>query len=175
MPFLCPPIFALQKKFGHIKEKAIPEPDVLVYDLYKKAAFIQEKTNCRFYIPNDGYTNHDYKVFSELYKIISVGYKDNLVGTLSFSIDPAEHFDTKESGDEIQDIDVVMTQHEICTILGNTIDLGEVEYIMQKGIFKTIEKSTTKIRLTIALTKDCPAKAFYKKYYNKPMQVEPTS
>jgi hypothetical protein len=158
-----------------VKEKAFPEPDKLVHDLYKKAAFIQEKTNCRFYIPKDGYTNYDYKDFTELYQIISAGYRDNLVGTLSFNTEPAEYFNTKKSSDEIQDINVVMTQHETCTILGNTIDLGEVDYIMQKGIFKIIEKTATKVKLTITSTKDFPAKAFYKKYYNKLIQAEPIS
>jgi hypothetical protein len=159
-----------------VKEKAIPEPDKLVYDLYKKAAFIQEKTNCHFFIPEDGFTNHDYKDFTELYRIISVGYRDNLIGTLPFSTEPTEYFNTKKSSDEIQDIDAVMTRHESCNILGNTIDLGEVDYIIQKGIFKIVEKSATKIKLTITSTEDCPAKAFYKKYYdNKPMQVEPVS
>jgi hypothetical protein len=149
-----------------IKEMVIPEPDKLVHDLYKKAAFIQEKTNCRFYIPEDGFTNHDYKDITELYRIISIGYRDNLIGTLSFSTEPAEYFNTKRSSDEIQDIDVVMTQHETCNILGNVIDLGEVDYIMQKGIFKIVEKTATKVKLTITSTEDYPAKAFYKKYYN---------
>jgi metal-sulfur cluster biosynthetic enzyme len=69
-----------------------------------------------------------------------------------------------------------MTRHESCSILGNTIDLGEVDYIIQKGIFKIVEKGATKIKLTITLTEDCPAKAFYEKYYNnKLMQGEPVS
>jgi hypothetical protein len=159
-----------------VKEKAIPEPDELVHDLYKKAAFIQEKTNCRFYILENDYTSQDYKDFTELYQIISVGYRDNLIGTLSFSTESAEYFDAKKSSDEIQDVNVIMTRHETYTILGNTIDLGEVDYVIQKGILKIVERGSAKAKLTITSTKDCPAKAFYKKYYNnKLMHGESTS
>lgn len=138
--------------------------DIIIYDLYKKAAFIQETINKPLYFPDNGLRKNDVTDINELYSIITEGCMSNITGTFTLDFNKNEAIiNSLPESDGFSDINLMLAVGQCYEILGESIDIGTVRYIIPKGIIKH-QITDDQISISITVDHNSPATAFYEKY-----------
>jgi hypothetical protein len=150
-----------------IKKNNNPNQNDIFYELCKKGNIIQQKTNTRLYYPNDGFTEEDVNDINELYTIITTGYQKNIHTTVTFHLKDMKYLDNRSSSNEIQKLDLIVQVSQKYTLLKKTIDTGIVNYFFSSGILNYRIISEKDIEVKVSTNKDCPAYAYYEKFFNR--------
>jgi hypothetical protein len=150
-----------------IKKDNNPNQNNFFYELCKKGNIIQQKTNTRLYYPNDGFTEEDVNDINELYTIITTGYQKNIHTTVTFHLKDMKYLNNRSSSNEIQKLWLMVQISQKYTIMNKTIDTGIVNYFFDSGILNYRIISKKNIEVKVSTTKDCPAYAYYEKYFNR--------
>jgi hypothetical protein len=150
-----------------IEKGKIPNPDPFFLELYKKGYLIQQKTNTKLYYPKDGFTEEDINDINELHEIITTGYQKNIYTTVTFYLKDMKYLNNRTSSDEVQKMDLTIDVFIEYPILNNKIDMGIAKCYFNSGILNYRIISDNNIEVKVSTNKDCPAHAYYEKYFNK--------
>jgi hypothetical protein len=133
-------------------------------ELYRKAAFIQIKTNHRLTAPRAGFRQQDVLDIEEFYEILTKGKIDRVTGTVTFTVKDGKVPHGLDSSETKRSINLQFVQSHTYEILGEVLDIGNVEYFVREAIIlHDLEKGRLK-RIRVVITPEGPGTATYQKY-----------